>query len=92
MIWQRPDIKIFSDGRMPAWRDENGESPYNVYLHILQTRPGWNKTLRKYKTDYLLLAQGTFLDLLLDTEAEGYDWEKVYENKTHAIYKNLKSY
>ncbi|PIQ73813.1 hypothetical protein COV58_00470 [Candidatus Roizmanbacteria bacterium CG11_big_fil_rev_8_21_14_0_20_36_8] len=92
LIWQRPDIKVFSDGRMPAWRDENGESPYNVYLHILQTRPGWNETLRKYKTDYLLLAQGTFLDLLLDTEAEEYDWEKVYEDKTHAIYKNLKAY
>jgi len=92
LIWQRPDIKVFSDGRMPAWRDENGESPYNVYLHILQTQPGWNETLRKYRTDYLLLAQGTFLDLLLDKEAEGFDWEKVYENKSHAIYKNLKAY
>jgi len=88
LIWQRPDIKIFADGRMPAWKDKDGESPYNVYLKILQTQPGWNEKLRKYHTDYLLLAQGTFLDLLLDERANEYGWEKVYEDKTHAIYKN----
>ncbi|MDP4010618.1 MAG: hypothetical protein Q8P72_00135 [Candidatus Roizmanbacteria bacterium] len=92
LIWQRPDIKIFVDGRMPAWFDEDGESPYNVYLKILQTQEGWNEKLRKYDTDYLLLAQGTFLDLLLDEEAQTYGWEKVYEDKTHAIYKNLLTY
>lgn len=89
LIWQRPDIKIFSDGRMPAWIDEHGESPYNIYLKILQTQPGWNEKLRTYNTDYLLLAQGVFLDLLLDDEAEVYGWKKVYEDKTHAIYKNI---
>jgi len=89
LIWQRPDIKVFSDGRMPAWSDENGESPYNVFLKILQTQPGWNEKLRKYKTDYLLLAQGTFLDLLLDESAQEHGWKKVYEDTSHAIYKNL---
>jgi len=89
LIWQRPDIKIFADGRMPAWKDENGESPYAVFLKILQTQPGWNEKLRKYDTDYLLLAQGTFLDLLLDDEAEAYGWKKVYEDKTHAIFQNV---
>jgi len=89
LIWKRPDIKIFVDGRMPAWKDEYGESPYSVYLKILQTQSGWNEKLRKYKTDYLLLAQGTFLDLLLDKDAEKYGWKKVYEDKTHAIFQNI---
>ena len=92
LIWQRPDVKVFSDGRMPAWHDENGESPYNVFLKILQTQPGWNEKLRKYKTDYLILAQGTYLDLLLDESAKEHGWEKVYEDTSHAIYKNILIY
>lgn len=87
LIWQKPKIKVFVDGRMPAWKDENGKSPYQVYLEIIQTQPGWNEKLNQLKTDYLLIQSGTFLDLLLQKEAKKYYWEEKYRDKIAVIYK-----
>jgi hypothetical protein len=88
MIWQKPNSKVFVDGRMSAWDNGSGEYAYQTYLKILQTQPGWNEILKDNKTDYLLIGQGTFLDLLLDEDAKSYGWEKVYENEAHAVFKN----
>ena len=90
LIWQKPNIKVFVDGRMPAWKDENGKSPYQVSLDIIQTQPGWNEKLNKWKTNYLLIINGTFLDLLLQKESAKYNWREVYRDDTTVIYKNKK--
>jgi len=65
LIWQRRETKVFVDGRMPAWKTANGESPYTTYLRLIQARPGWRQTLANYRTDALLIPAGTFLDLAL---------------------------
>ncbi|MEK7177774.1 MAG: hypothetical protein AAB705_03035 [Patescibacteria group bacterium] len=88
LIWKKPNVKVFVDGRMPAWKDENGQSPYQVFLDILQTKPGWNEKLNKWKTDYLLIINGTFLDLLLQKESKKYHWKEVYRDDVSVIYKN----
>lgn len=88
LIWQKPDAKVFVDGRMPAWRDENGISPYKVFLDIIQTQHGWNEKLNKWKTNYLLISNGTFLDLLLQKEAKKYGWQEKYRDNIAVIYKN----
>ena len=88
LIWQKPNIKVFVDGRMPAWTDENGESPYEVFLRIIQTQPGWNETLEKWHTDYLLIGNGTFLDLLLQKEAARFGWQEKYRDKVTVIYRS----
>ncbi len=89
LIWQKPQIKVFADGRMPAWKDEQGRSPYQDYLDIIQTQPGWNGKLRKLKTDYLLIMPGTFLDLLLQKESRKYSWQEKYRDDVAVIYKNI---
>ena len=89
LIWQKPNIKVFVDGRMPAWKDENGNSPYQVFLEIIQTQPGWNEKLNKWKTDYLLIINGTFLDLLLQKESVKHNWREVYRDDTAVIYKKI---
>jgi len=89
LIWQKPNIKVFVDGRMPAWKDENGKSPYQVFLEIIQTQPGWNEKLNKWKTNYLLIGNGSFLDLLLQKESKKYGWEEKYRDSIAVIYKNL---
>ncbi len=86
--WQKPGIKVFADGRMPAWHDENGKSPYQVYLDIIQTKPGWNEKLRSLKTNYIFITDGTFLDLLLQKSASRYGWKQVYRDNLAVIYKN----
>lgn len=88
LIWQLPTAKIFVDGRMSAWRDENGQSPYQVYLYIIQAQESWNKKLRQWHTDYLLIAPNTFLDLLLQEKAAKFGWQEQYRDKIAVVYKN----
>lgn len=89
LIWQKPNIKVFVDGRMPAWKDKNGRSPYQVYLEIIQTKDGWNEKLHSLKTDYIFIANGTFLDLLLQKGSEKYHWREVYRDNLAVIYQNI---
>jgi len=89
LIWQKPTIKVFIDGRMPAWKDENGQSPYQVFLDIIQTQPGWNEKLKELKTNHLLISNGTFLDLLLKEKAAQYGWQEKYRDTNTVIYQNL---
>ncbi|MEK9179179.1 MAG: hypothetical protein AAB893_01800, partial [Patescibacteria group bacterium] len=90
LIWKLPSTKVFVDGRMPAWRAPNNESPYTTFLKIIQTQNGWNEQLVKYKTDYLLIQEGTFLDLKLqETKLEKYGWKELYRDKLAVLYKKL---
>lgn len=92
LIWKLPQMKIFADGRMPAWKDENNRSPYQVYLSIVQTQPGWNEELKKYGTNYLLVNNGTFLDLLLQEKgANNFGWEEEYRDQLSVIYRRFVS-
>lgn len=87
LIWQLPNMKVFVDGRMPAWQDEQGRYPYAVFLNIIQTQPGWDEELKKYSTDYLLIGRGSFLDLLLQEDAQKiYGWREEYRDDVAAIY------
>ena len=90
LIWQKTNVKVFIDGRMPAWHDEDGRSPYQVFLDIIQTQPGWNEKLNKFKTDYLLISSGSFLDLLLQKESIKYNWQETYRDDIAVIYKNTR--
>ncbi len=89
LIWKKPTSRVFVDGRMPAWKDENDQSPYQVFLEIIQTKPGWNEKLRRWKTDYLLIETGSFLDLLLHRQTEQYGWKEKYRDPIAVVYQNL---
>lgn len=91
LIWQKPEIKVFSDGRMPAWYDEDGESPYAVFLRILQTQPGWNEQLKKLKTDYIMIPPATFMGVELQQNSKKHGWTEVYRDERVVIYKNAAS-
>lgn len=88
LIWKMPKVKVFIDGRMPAWKDTNGKSPYEAYLGVVQTQPGWNEILKKTKTDYVLTHRGTFLEILLSTEGDKYGWKTVYRSDNQTLFKN----
>ena len=51
-------------------RTQMEKAHIKFFLDIIQTKPGWNEKLNKWKTDYLLIINGTFLDLLLQKEAK----------------------
>lgn len=94
LIWQLPEYKVFVDGRMPAWNNETGKSPYTIYLETLQTRPdggqaqpGWQEILDEYNIDWILISPGTFMDLLLQPNPEEFGWQEVYRDKISVVYK-----
>lgn len=87
--WKLPEYKPFVDGRMPAWPTPSGKSPYTIYLEIIQARPGWDKELEKYGTDWLLIQTGTFLDLELK-RGDHPIWELIYQDEVASIYTKRK--
>jgi len=88
LIWKLPNMKVFVDGRMPAWIGEDNESPYTTWLKITQTQLGWKNTLDKYHTDYLLIANGTFLDLLLKDDPLKYNYVEKFRDQQGVIYEH----
>ncbi|MBU1200216.1 hypothetical protein KJ953_01615 [Patescibacteria group bacterium] len=87
LIWQLPEMKMFVDGRMPAWIGEGSKSPYTTWLEVIQAQPGWNEYLLGMGTEYLLIAPGTFLDLELDEGgALELGWEEEYRDKGAVVY------
>ncbi len=89
LVWKLPNMKFFIDGRMPAWIGENGESPYTTWLKITQTQPDWEQILNKYETNYLLIANGTFLDLLLRENPAKYNYTEVQRDAQGVIYEKI---
>jgi hypothetical protein len=83
--WQLPESKFFVDGRMSAWPTGSPKDPYHYYLEIVQARPGWQQTLKKYHISYILTTRGTFLDLELRKKPQG--WHLLFEDKTGALWK-----
>lgn len=87
-VWQMPQSKVFVDGRMPAWKNEDGISPYAVYLSIVQTRPGWNELLKATRTDFLVISPQTFLDVLLTKEGHIFGWEELFRSSSTVVYES----
>jgi len=86
LSWQLPEYTYFVDGRMPAWKTDDGVSPYTTYLEIIQAKDGFSENLVDYGTEYLLIANGTFLDIRL---SEGdMLWRELYRDKTAVIYQS----
>lgn len=86
LIWQMPKNKIFVDGRMPAWSDEKGISPYKTYLSVIQTQPGWNEFLKSQNTDYILISPNTFLDVELASSGRTLGWIETFRNEYIVLY------
>ena len=87
LIWKQPQNKVFVDGRMPAWKTSDNKSPYTVYLEIIQARKGWQKTLDKYKTDFIFIPTGTFLDILLKKGHPQY--QLLFSDDLASLYKRV---
>lgn len=89
LIWKLPDFKIFVDGRMPSWNTPEGKSPYTIYLETIQTKPGWEETLMKYQTDYLLIGNGAFMDLEIKFNQTKYGWQELYRDDLAVVYSRV---
>ena len=57
------------------------------FYGFIQTQPDWNETLKKWHTNYLLIGNGTFLDLLLQKDAAKYGWQEKYRDRVAVVYR-----
>jgi hypothetical protein len=87
--WESPDSMYFADGRTPAWLTPSQESPYKIYLKILQAQPVWEKQLEAYNINYILISPGTFLDLELKNNQLKYSWQAIYQDNRAVLYKKV---
>ena len=84
LAWKLPEYKFFVDGRTPAWPTPDGKSPYTVYLEIIQAQKGYQESLDKYGTDWMLVPANTFLDLELQTNQTV--WKEIYRDEISVVY------
>lgn len=98
LIWKMPKFKIFTDGRMPSWdtlsekqlpENWRGKSPYTIYIETIQTQPGWQEVLNAYKTDYIMIQSGAYLDLVLKAGQEKYGFQNIYDKEGTSIFKKI---
>lgn len=54
-LWKYPEKKVFIDGRMPSWKDENGYKAMDEYVDILEGKLAFNTVANKYNISSVLL-------------------------------------
>jgi len=59
IIWKAPGIKVFIDGRMPHWVDEQGNSAMKDYVKIFyKGEDGWKEVFGRRQIDLVLTQIG----------------------------------
>ncbi len=58
IIWQLPGQKVYIDGRMPVWRDENGQRYMDRYFRVLTTETYQKSEFVKYDIQCALVGTG----------------------------------
>lgn len=55
LIWKLPGQKVYIDGRMPIWRDENGQKYFSTYFEVLQSPQKRYEQFTKYDIKCVLI-------------------------------------
>jgi hypothetical protein len=82
LLWWLPDIKVFIDGRMPAWRSEQ-RAILRDYMALTGADPDLS-ILRKYSIDWALVKRRTPLEEGLARDGA---WSRMYADDKAAIYR-----
>ncbi len=73
LIWKAPHVKVFIDGRVPSWRNKNGEKYMNIYGRVLSDRKFRMKIFARDDIKCALVGRGS--DIARDLKKLG--WRKV---------------
>jgi len=83
LIWRLPDVRVFTDGRTPHWR-EDGIPLLREFQDTIQYQAQAPEILEKYDISYVLLSpERSLVNVLREKE----DWEEVYEDEVAVILK-----
>lgn len=82
LLWWLPDVKIFIDGRMPAWRVGDRWIFYD-YVALTAWDPPELGVLSKYAVDWAIVETGSPLAKALETAG---GWEARYRDRKVVLY------
>jgi hypothetical protein len=85
LIYRSPDTKVFVDGRMTLWMDEEGKSPFLKYFSIIHAEQGASSLLLQLNPDYVLIHPQFELATLMDQQLK---WPVAYEDEVVKLYEN----
>jgi hypothetical protein len=77
LIWKLPDTPVYIDGRMPSWRDANGQKYHDRYTAIITESSARKREFQQYDIKCALVSNdGNFTSFIKDIEGSG--WKTVY--------------
>jgi hypothetical protein len=82
LLWWLPDVKIFIDGRMPAWHSGD-RWIFQDYVAVSLTDPPRLSVLSIYSVDWAMVQRRSLLDEALAREQT---WKREYEDGKVSIY------
>ncbi|OGB73453.1 hypothetical protein A3K24_01150 [candidate division Kazan bacterium RIFCSPHIGHO2_01_FULL_44_14] len=85
LIWQFPEQKVFIDGRMPYWTNQDNRLLFADEQQSMSAQPGSIEFMaRYYGVDWVIAPVGRPLDLALSGQTA---WVPVYRDRVTAIYR-----
>ena len=75
LIWKLPDVPVYIDGRMPSWRDGQGQTYYSRYLHIVMDQQAQREEFARYHIRCAVLSRNTEGILVVRLQRAG--WKTV---------------
>jgi hypothetical protein len=82
LLWWLPEVKIFIDGRMPAWHSGD-RWIFQDYVAVSLTDPPRLSVLSIYSVDWAMVRRRSLLDEALAREQT---WKREYDDGKVAIY------
>ncbi len=85
LLWQLPEVKIFIDGRMPAWRIGNRRI-FQDYVDLNREPTRQLPLLNRYEVDWALIPRDIPLTLVLQTDPA---WKVLYTDSKAVILRRV---
>lgn len=89
LIWNMPQIKVFVDGRMAAWQDDDGKTPpvYEVTGLADNSAPlFFTKLNPHYNFKWAIVYTNTPLQTYLENQTASGKWIQQYQDKFYSYY------
>lgn len=80
LIWQLPQQKLFIDGRMTHWRQDDVEI-LKMHQRIVRLEEGWEEIFERFSINWVILAKQDPLAYVL----AALDWQTIYQDEIAVI-------
>lgn len=73
LIWKLPKYQVYIDGRMPSWRNPQGQKYFDIYENVLNNPSAQKTTFSKYNISYVLLVNSpTYQSFIKNLQTQGW--------------------